>query len=180
MTTDNLDRLVTLKQLGEYYNGALHPKHIAWIWRKILFGLDFAHYEGVIHGGLVPHNILIEPADHLVALSSWQFSTLDHGPHKAISMVDGDWYPKEINHNGNSTFGLDFYVAGKAMLWAGEDAMPDEMKRHFAWVTSTSTLGRPQSARAIIDDFNEVITECFGQRSYFPLSDFYWPIYPEA
>lgn len=178
MSTD-VDNLLTLRQIGEYYQNKLHPKHIAWIWRKILFALDFAHYNGVTHGGLIPHNILIEPVNHLVTVSGWQFSTLNHAPFKAVSSAEGNWYPAEINHRDYSTFGIDFYTAGKSMLWAGESEMPDSMKAYFKWVATDSTLGRPQSAQSCLSEFDALIAQLWGKREFFPMSDLEWPLFPE-
>jgi serine/threonine protein kinase len=58
---------LTLFQIVEK-KGALHPEHVAWIAQRALNGLYYMHTNGVIHGDMKPHNIIIQARMHTLVL----------------------------------------------------------------------------------------------------------------
>lgn len=46
----------------------LDPEHVAWIIERILNAIRYIHYQGVLHGDLKPHNIIVEPDKHMASL----------------------------------------------------------------------------------------------------------------
>ena len=49
----------------------INPRHIVWIWRRILDILAFVHANGWTHGDLAPDHLLIHPRDHGVLIIGW-------------------------------------------------------------------------------------------------------------
>ena len=172
--TENPNHLLSLRQLGSYYHNRLHPKQAAWIWRKLLVALDTAHGAGVVHGSINPDCILLEPEDHLLLLTQWECSTLDLKP--IVAQSSAGFYPSEINLNGQTTYGLDLYMAAETMRWVGLNAMPDEMARYFAWIASDSTMGRVQDTSVALLEFNVLIHKLWGAPKYTPMDDLLWPV----
>src|SRR5690349_1647614 len=54
-----IDGLYSLKEVKEVYRGGIDPKDMAWIWRRLLIALGFAHTNHVIHGAVLPTHVLI-------------------------------------------------------------------------------------------------------------------------
>lgn len=51
--------------------GDLDPRHIVWIFKRILTALGFSHKSGWFHSAIIPEHILISPADHGVQICDW-------------------------------------------------------------------------------------------------------------
>ena len=49
----------------------MNPRHIVWIWRRILDILAFVHANGWAHGDLAPDHLLVHPRDHNVLIIGW-------------------------------------------------------------------------------------------------------------
>lgn len=95
-----VDGLFSLKEVKEAYPQGIDVRDMAWIWRRLLIALDFAHTNRVIHGGVLPTHILIHPEEHGVVLIDWSYAVLDpahtHAWIKAISSPYRAWYPSEV------------------------------------------------------------------------------------
>ena len=49
----------------------MNPRHLVWIWRRILDILAFVHANGWTHGDLAPDHLLVHPRDHGVLIIGW-------------------------------------------------------------------------------------------------------------
>lgn len=66
-----LDGFFSLAEVRAVYRDGLDPRDVAWMWRRLLVALGYAHRAGVIHGAVVPDHVLIHPGDHGLALVDW-------------------------------------------------------------------------------------------------------------
>ncbi|HEU5226722.1 MAG TPA: hypothetical protein VFU49_02840, partial [Ktedonobacteraceae bacterium] len=66
-----LDGFYSLKEVRQIYPQGIDPRHMAWIWRRLLVALGFAHLNNVIHGAVLPTHVLIHPRLHGVILIDW-------------------------------------------------------------------------------------------------------------
>jgi serine/threonine protein kinase len=61
----------SLAALNEHFAPGLDPRHVVWIWRRILEVLNFIHSHGWSHGNIRPEHALVHPQDHGVRLIGW-------------------------------------------------------------------------------------------------------------
>ena len=67
----------TLAEVRRAYPMGVDPKDMAWMWRRLLVALGFAHLNGVIHGAVLPDNISILPGQHGLLLENWSQAVVD-------------------------------------------------------------------------------------------------------
>jgi hypothetical protein len=53
-----VDELYTLEEVLCHYRSGLDPKDMAWIWRRLLSVIGFAHSANVIHAAVLPPHVL--------------------------------------------------------------------------------------------------------------------------
>ncbi len=173
--------LFNLEEVRGYYTGGIHPKDMAWMWRRLLNVLGFVHNSGVIHGAVLPPYVLIEPKDHKLALTGWGFSVRfpKSGtgiPMTAISMPYESWYPPEIKAKQVPTPAADLYLAARTMMYLiGTDPLRDdpshhtlepELGKYFARFFHENPVRRPQSAWDALDEFDQLIESIWGPRTF--------------
>ncbi|MDY7090476.1 MAG: molecular chaperone DnaJ, partial [Actinomycetota bacterium] len=67
---NTVERLVGFVPLDQV-KGKRDPRDVAWMWRRLLVGLGWAHRAGVIHGAVLEEHVLIHPEQHGLALVDW-------------------------------------------------------------------------------------------------------------
>ena len=73
----------------------LDGRHVAWIWRRVLNIIGFAHSNGIIHGAVLPMHILIEPNTHKLLLVDWCCATRERHPLPIIAAGYAAWYKRD-------------------------------------------------------------------------------------
>lgn len=157
----------------------VHPLDMAWMWRRLLVPIGFAHQSGVVHGAVLPPNILIQPADHGLVLAGWYGAlTSDDNHYGALTtgLADyKDWYPKEVLNKQPVSPATDIAMAAKSMVWlmggnprTGDTpvAVPTPIRAFFKGCLQGNQQARPQNAWALINEFDELL-ERLG-RPYWP------------
>ncbi|GAA4955488.1 hypothetical protein GCM10023205_16730 [Yinghuangia aomiensis] len=66
----------SLTEVREAYPDGLDARDVAWMWRRLLVALGYAHRAGVVHGAVVPDHVLIEPREHGLVLVDWCYATV--------------------------------------------------------------------------------------------------------
>jgi len=61
----------SLAALNERFEAGLDPRHVVWIWRRILEVLNYVHSHGWSHGDVRPEHALVHAQDHGVRLIGW-------------------------------------------------------------------------------------------------------------
>ncbi|MCC6215456.1 MAG: hypothetical protein IT376_11370 [Polyangiaceae bacterium] len=61
----------TLVDVREHYPGGVLAEHVAWMWRRVLESLAFAHAAGWAHGALEAAHLLVHAKDHGVLPVAW-------------------------------------------------------------------------------------------------------------
>ncbi|MBW4438926.1 MAG: hypothetical protein KME04_17445 [Pleurocapsa minor GSE-CHR-MK-17-07R] len=173
--------LYSLEEVRAEYSGGIHPKDMAWMWRRLLNVLGFAHASGVIHGAVLPPYVLIEPRDHKLALTGWGFSVRRPAsgagsPMTAISTSYEGWYPPEILAKQVPSAAADLHLAARTMLYVIGAKMhggtPEhyllepEMAAYFARFLHDDPSRRPQSAWDALDEFDRLIESLWGPRTF--------------
>ncbi len=64
IVTDFAPAHFTLARIREIYPNGVPPEHVAWMFNRIVMGAMEAHTNGVVHGRLLPRNVLIHSGKH--------------------------------------------------------------------------------------------------------------------
>ena len=172
----------SLEQVHAAYPNGIDPKDMAWMWRRLLVALGFAHVNSVIHGNVLPCNVWIQPEEHGLILINWFHSietSVTSGKH--ILEIDpkyADWYPQEILNFVPPTFGTDINMSAKCMIYLlGGDAkqgiIPNSTPHPIRMFLKGTTLpGKrtPQDAWALKQEFDDLLKGLWGRRTFHPFT----------
>jgi hypothetical protein len=174
-----VEGLYTLKEVREAYPQGIDARDMAWIWRRLLVALGFAHANAVIHGGVLPTHVLLHPRLHGVVLTDWSCAVHDPAVTGeyicAISSAYRAWYPAEVFTRGEPTPGLDIALAARCMidLLGGDpvtrlmpESVPWQIQNHLKGCTLPKPQQRPQDARILLREFDELIERLWGPRTF--------------
>ena len=165
------------------YPGGLDPKDAAWIWRRLLVGLGFAHVNGVIHGAVLPGSVLIQPEQHGLLLKNWAYAV--HDPQttgEIITAIDAeyeDWYPDEVRNSELPVGATDIAMSARCMIFllGGEPArgvfparVPGPMQMFLKSCILPGKRARPQDAWGLKEEFDELLKKLWGERKFHPFS----------
>jgi hypothetical protein len=139
------DGFVSLEEVKRLVPAGIHPKDMAWMWRRLLHILGYVHAREVIHGAILPSHVLIHPEGHGLILVDWCYAvrepiaTSTHIP--AISLPYEAWYPAEVMAKEPPRPGTDILMGARCMtaLLGGDPvtgalpaAVPAPMRAFFA------------------------------------------------
>jgi serine/threonine protein kinase len=177
---DRLDGFVSLAAVRRAYPGGLDPRDAAWIWRRLLVALGFAHRAGVIHGAVLPPHVMIHPAEHGLVLVDWCYSVCTRGDRiPAIVARYRDWYPPEVLARQAPGPGTDIYLATRCMT----DLVASPPGRGSAQTPERRRLGmfaggcalpqpsrRPQDAWRLLGELDDLLERLYGPRRFRPFA----------
>jgi serine/threonine protein kinase len=155
----------------------IHPKDMAWMFRRLLIAINYAHKSGIIHGGITPDNVLIHPEQHGLILCGWTASV---EPANKITVVSQRWwndedeiylYPNEVLNKEPVGPGTDIWMAVKTMQYLLKDSVDSPgIRRFFRGCLLERENRRPQDALHLLHEFDELIVRLWGPRTYRPFS----------
>lgn len=159
------DELYSLAEVRQHYNNGIDPRDMAWMWRRVLIALGFAHQQGVIHGAVLPPHILIQPQMHGVILVDWCYAIHTGQRIRAIAADYDAWYPREVFKKEDAVPSLDIYMAARCMVDV-VDNMPARMSKYFEWCMMENARMRPQDAWKLLEEFDEMLEALWGPRRF--------------
>ncbi|MEU4163761.1 molecular chaperone DnaJ [Actinoplanes sp. NPDC026670] len=148
-----LERQRGMGSLAEI-KGDLGVREAAWIWRRLLTALGWAHRAGVIHGAVLPEHVLIHPGRRGLVLVDWCYA--GHRP-AAIVKAREDHYPPEVRHDRTAGPATDIYMATVLMTRLMGSRMPVQLRRFAAGCTYDAPRMRPQDAWALLGELDDII-----------------------
>lgn len=180
-----LEGFVNLEQVRIAYPNGVDPLDMAWMWRRVLWALDYAHSKQLVHGALLPQNILIHPAHHGLVLADWCYSSTlratAYQPLTAIVARQRDWYPREVLAKQSVLPSLDIVMAARSMVYLMNGnpvtgtlpaTIPATMRDYFATVVHyNAPLVKDAATAAIL--FDELLARLgrpFHPRAFRPFS----------
>ena len=174
-----IEGLYSLQEVQEAYPEGIDAKDMAWIWRRLLVALGFAHTHKVIHGCVIPPHVMVHPEEHGVVLVDWSYAVLDPVvTDERISAISGpyrEWYPAEVFAKDVPTPGLDICMAARCMidLLGGDphrrtmpDTVPSRIQNYLKGCTLPNPHRRPQDAHKLLEAFDELIEQIWGPRTF--------------
>ncbi|MBU2666446.1 molecular chaperone DnaJ [Actinoplanes bogorensis] len=156
-----LDGFVPLSVVGKR-----DPRDVAWIWRRLLVGLGWAHQAGVIHGAVLEDHVLIHPGEHGLALVDWCYSGASV---KAIVAARKDDYPPEVRNDKRATPATDIYMATALMVRLMDDP-PAPLTRFAQGCLYDKPRMRPQDAWRLLHELDETLHSLYGPRKFRPFT----------
>jgi serine/threonine protein kinase len=145
--------------------GRIDPRDGAWMWRRLLVALGWAHRAGVVHGAILEEHVLIHPGEHGLVLIDWCYSGTRP---TAIVANRRDVYPSEVLDDRTATAATDIYMATGVMQRLIE--MPRAMRRFAAGCRYAAPRMRPQDAWALLGEFDELLDNLYGPRTFRPFT----------
>lgn len=172
------DELYTLDEVRRHYAGGVDPRHMAWMWRRLLNVLGFAHANDIIHGAVLPMHVLIEPKGHKLVLIDWccavRHAELQNLTLNIISGGHFSWYKRQGAVRTPPAPGLDIAFAARCMIeLVGGDPVAAQfpanfepaLVRYFQRCIDSSTLAQ-NNAWKLLADFDHLIQVLWGPRTF--------------
>ncbi|MGH3242707.1 MAG: molecular chaperone DnaJ [Spirillospora sp.] len=170
-----LDGFHTLTEVKRAYPGGVDPRDVAWMWRRLLVGLGFAHRAGVLHGAVLPDHVMIHPGKHGLVLVDWCYSVPGCYAHvdtsgRVPAMVDrfADRYPPEVPGRETASTATDLYMATRCMTDLMGDKAPKAMRSFARGCLLTAQNRRPSDAWRLLAEFDELLERLYGPRRFRP------------
>lgn len=170
--------LFTLEQVHARHP-ALDARHLAWVFKRVLTAVGFAHRKGVVHGAVLPPHVLIEPEGHGVRLVGWGQSVEGGRPLAAVSTRFAAWYPPEVAARQSATPATDIFLAARCVVYlAGGDPtsgrvpvpVPAPLARFLRACLLEGPRMRPDDAWKLLDDFDDVLHGLYGPPQFRELT----------
>jgi hypothetical protein len=170
------DDLYSLAEVRAAYPFGLDGRQMAWVWRRLLTVLDFAHRSGVAHGAVLPVHVLVDPGDHKLVLIDWTGAFTQTG---GLAPTAPDVPPAYRSWPGLRDFPSrvdDLRVAARSMadLLGGDGehfppAVDAALARHLSrCMAMTGHTYAP--AAQLRDEFDRLIEALWGPRKFIPLT----------
>ncbi|WP_119729577.1 lipopolysaccharide kinase InaA family protein [Thermomonospora amylolytica] len=172
---ERLDGFHSLAEVRAAHPDGLDPRDAAWMWRRLLVALGFAHRAGVLHGAVLPDHVLIHPELHGLVLVDWCYSV--PGCHAATdpsgrvpAMVDryADWYPEEVPGRRPASPATDIFMATRCMTHLMADKAPRALRLFAKGCTLSAQNRRPSDAWRLLAELDEVLERLYGPRRFRP------------
>ncbi len=168
----------SLEDIRHAYPSGINPKDMAWMFRRLLVALGFAHRNGVVHNAVLPSNVWILPEYHGLMLTNWTQATcesLDGGINAlSIDPAYRNWYPSEVLNGAPPSAQTDIRLSVKCMLFllGGDpvhrrlpDSVPNPLKAFFKGSLLPGKAA-PGDAWALKGEFDELIERFWGKRKF--------------
>ncbi|GEE03740.1 hypothetical protein nbrc107696_41860 [Gordonia spumicola] len=133
----------------------------AWIHRRLLRAVAGAHRIGLVHGAVVPENILIHPEGHGVVLAGWSFAA-EPGQAPAGRIASRrDLYPPGAEPAGPA---LDVYMLHATM--AQMLASGERRQRMFAAGCMQASPRMRPAAVDLLEEYDDLLEDLYGPRTF--------------
>jgi len=160
---------VSLADVHAAYPGGLDPRDVAWMWRRLLTGLGWAHRAGLVHGAVLPEHVLVHPGEHGLVLVDWCYSVPAGATVPALVARHRAAYPPEVTARQPATAATDIFMATGLMLRLIRQP-PDALRRFARGCRYDKPRMRPQDAWHLLAEFDELLDDLYGPRRFRPFA----------
>jgi serine/threonine protein kinase len=160
---------VSLAEVGRRLPAGVEPRDAAWMWRRLLVALGYAHRAGVVHGAVVAEHVLIHPDEHGLVLVDWCYSVLRDGDHvPALVARHRDDYPPEVPARQPASPATDIYLAARTMRrLMGTRAHPALLRFADGCLLPVPRM-RPSDAWRLLAELDDLLEDLYGPRRFHP------------
>jgi hypothetical protein len=150
------------------FPGGLDPRDVVWMWRRALLAVGFAHRSGLVHGAVVPANVLVEPMQHGLVLTGWTSSVRLGQPLRAVPSAYRDWYPAEVAARAGAAAWIDVLLLTRTMSELMGERAPDALRAFARGCTATPGRTRPADAWRLLHELTGLVERLYGPRRFRP------------
>ncbi|GAA0510668.1 hypothetical protein Ade02nite_45970 [Paractinoplanes deccanensis] len=158
---ERLDGFVPLSALTR----TIDPRDAAWMWRRLLAGLGWAHRAGVVHGAVFAEHVLIHPEQHGLALVDWCYSGS-----RVSAVIKNHHYPPEVKRDRTAGPATDIYLATRLMTCLIGPGLPPAMRRFADGCLYDAPRMRPQDAWSLLGELDDLLHTLYGPRTFRPFA----------
>lgn len=165
----------SLAAVGRAFPDGVDPRDAAWMWRRLLVALGFAHRAGVLHMAVLPDHVLIHPEKHGLVLVDWCYSVPGCYAHadpsgRVPAMVDryAGWYPPEVPGRRPASPATDIFMATRCMTHLMGDKVPKAMRSFARGCLLPAQNRRPSDAWRLLAELDELLERLYGPRRFRP------------
>lgn len=174
---------VTLAEILKAYPKGLDFRDVVWMFKRMLAGIGYAHiHKHVVHGGIVPTNVMVHPTGHGAKILDWCYAVPEWekgtGRVRALSKPYRDFYAPEILKKLPPSPQTDLYMIAKcAVALLGGDVVtnqvpatvPKPIQAFLGSCLLPAQHRRPDDAWKLHEDFDELLQRLVGKPKYRPL-----------
>lgn len=160
---------VSLAEVQAAHPGGLDPRDVAWMWRRLLTGLGWAHRAGLVHGAVLPEHVLIHPDRHGLVLVDWCYAVPAGATVPALVARHRAAYPPEVPARQPATAATDIFMATGLMLRLLRDP-PAPLRRFARGCRYDRPRMRPQDAWRLLAELDELLDDLYGPRRFRPFA----------
>ncbi len=165
----------SLAEVRDAFPDGLDPRDVAWMWRRLLVALGFAHRAMVVHGAVLPEHVLIHPEQHGLVLVDWCYSVpgcyARVDPSRLVpAMIDryAAWYPEEVPGRRPASPATDIHMATLCMAHLLPDEVPKPLGLFIRGCTLAAQRSRPYDAWELLAELDEILEALYGPRRFRP------------
>jgi hypothetical protein len=167
----------TAGEIVTRHPAGLDGRHLAWMFKRMLAALGYAHRQGWVHGAVLPPHLLFHAENHGLHLAGWIHAVRLGRPVTVVPAAFREWYPPEARYGAGPA--TDIYLAAKSIVYlAGgdplSDAFPDHvpppMQMFLRACLLESARMRPADAWDLHDEFDQLLEELYGPPNYVRLT----------
>jgi hypothetical protein len=166
-----LDGFVSLEDVAIAYPAGIDGRDAAWMWRRLLTVLGFAHHTArIIHGAVLPPHVMIHPEKHGLVLVDWCYSATGGARIPAIVDRYRDWYPPEVTAKETPGPHTDIAMAAATMTGLMAGQAPWQLTSFAAGCQLSRPDRRPGGAWPLIAELDELLERLYGPRKFHPFT----------
>ena len=170
---------VTLATVLKAYPNGIDYRDVAWMLKRSLVGIWYAHKQGFIHGAILPPHIILTLEDHGGRLIDWAYSTDLRVKVPAMLNDYEAYYPPEVLNSEPAREGTDLYMLVKCaqVLLGGDiktkefpDSVPGPIRDLLLLCLNDSVHMRPIDASEVHDTFDKLLKDAVGKPKFRPFT----------
>ena len=110
--------MVSLEEVLAAFPTGLDFRDFAWMFKRMLVGIGYAHTQGFVHGALIPPHVLIHGSERGAKLIDWCYSTRLGGKQSIRAYVKRyeRYYPRSVFDKQFPTEATDLHTLGKTAI----------------------------------------------------------------
>ncbi|WP_328472467.1 hypothetical protein [Streptomyces sp. NBC_00448] len=146
------------------------PPDAAWMWRRLLTALGWAHRAGLVHGAVFPEHVLIQPELHGLVLVDWCYATAVGTDVPVLIHHHADDYPPEARQHQPASPATDIHLASLCVRRLVGPHAPGPMRAFLRGCTLPGQNSRPQDAWQLLAELDDLLDRLYGPRIFRPFT----------